>query len=118
MEVVNTRWLQSDEYDKLKGLWDSDKWIPGTDHSHVVVAENDEGKVIGFWAVQVLIHTEPVWLDKAYKGQGITNRLWDMVKELVGDRNLFAATADSHIERCLKWMGFKNKGTLYMKEGK
>lgn len=63
------RWIQGDELERLKPVFEQYGWT-GLDpiFSRALVAEED-GKIVGFNVLQVVLRPEPLWITPEYRGQ-------------------------------------------------
>lgn len=50
-----------------------------------IVAAIDEGRVVGIVVTQMLIHTEPIWIQKEYQGRGIKEKLMDLMEDRIDE---------------------------------
>ena len=78
------RILDPEEHDKVAGIGPFDGLThgPSSEGSRIVVAEDDDGNVVGFWCAFDTVHLEPLWIDPGIRGNGAVGRgLW---KRLLG----------------------------------
>jgi ribosomal protein S18 acetylase RimI-like enzyme len=90
--------------------------IPYPEATHIVVAEL-EGKLIGFIALQLMFHTEPLHVDLDYRGLGIAERLATEAVKLLNDIAVKAwvcVATDRTVERLCESMGMHPvEGKIY-----
>lgn len=95
---ITYRQLPVEEYDRLIGLGPNDDWIPIPENGRVLVAEKD-GQIVGFCALQIALHIDPLWV-KDGEANGMTGaRLWNMAVENLKENhiNVFYVFAETGI---------------------
>lgn len=78
--------LQGAELLQLQPICAKMNWVLPT--GRVVVAKED-GKIVGFCAMQLLPHLEPIWCDIAHRGSGLADA---MVEIAAADMELSGIT--------------------------
>jgi hypothetical protein len=72
------RWIEGEELDRLKPVIDAYGWTPlDPVFSKALIAEDEDGKLVGFNVLQVVLRPEPLWVDKAHRGdeKGLSREL-------------------------------------------
>jgi GNAT superfamily N-acetyltransferase len=114
MSKLTIRVLDPEEHEKLIGLGPFKDRGPDPATSVVVVAEDDAGRVIGYWCAFNAVHLEPLWVDEPERGNGVGMALWGGLREALqehGVSNAFAMIADedlvTHLPLAVGKLGFK-----------
>ena len=98
-----------DDFTKLKGLQDTDTWIPDKTQSQVVVAEND-GEIVAFWVAQTVLHLEPVWIRPDHRSGWLFIKMWRMLLQWLtaqGMRDFYCFAPTQTIKDYLTRLGMK-----------
>lgn len=109
--MFNFRQLKKEEYSRLLELSSDIKEIPN-EYCDIIVAEDDD-KIIGFWVIQPMIVTEPVWISPEYRNGTVGNSMFKKVIDLVKKRKInevYIHSDDHVISNYLSRLGFKNTG--------
>lgn len=110
MSDVQFRLLRDDEYDKLRGLGPDDTWIPHPAVSKVVVGECN-GEIVAFWAMQAVVHLEPVWVAEEHRNSftvmGHLINTMQILLSYLGVTNYFAFSDNESTNGYLGRLGFK-----------
>lgn len=72
---ITFKYLVGSELDQLDSIFKLRGWTPLNKELSSAIAAYDGDKLIGFHVLQFVAHVEPMYLDKQYRGQGITNIL-------------------------------------------
>lgn len=94
------RVLDPKEHSKLIGLGPFTECAPDPATSVVVVAEDDSGRVIGYWCAFNAVHLEPLWVAEAERGDGVGKALWGGLREVLvehGVPSAFAMVGDEDV---------------------
>ena len=78
-EVI-CRVVGEEEFFLLQPLFDKIGWpLPPPDRAKIIVAEiagdNGDKLVLGFTVVQLIVHTEPMWIAPPMRGTGVAEKL-------------------------------------------
>jgi hypothetical protein len=102
---VTTRILPRDEWTKLAGTDLEPVYAHLPDDTQIVVVENDEGLIIGHWAVIRYVHVECVWIDEAHrKGGSVARRLLTQMRKAArawGAKAVWTASMDPEVSQLL-----------------
>ena len=85
-------------------------WIPINDHVAKILVAIDAGSVVGFHVLQMFPHAEPLWVDPAYRGEGVAEELADRMLEFldsIGARGFMVIADSPHAEKLCKERGMK-----------
>ena len=111
---MKIRHLDPSEYGRLKGMMDTDDWIPDHELSSIVVAE-DGGEIVGFWVCQYQIHCEPVWIKEGYRSGTVLGRMYAKMRKSVAG-TVFAFSERPDTADYLRRLGFHKTGyEIYQK---
>lgn len=118
---VVVRELTPEEYPRLKQILPEGFGLPSPQTSRVVIAEDSEGAIKGYWFVYIALHVEPLWVAEEKRHDfSVIARMWKRVKEIMyADKWLagYAIIADSNLDtvgKSAEWLGFtKIDGSLY-----
>ena len=91
------RVLDPEEHEKLIGLGPFQDRGPDPATSVVVVAEDDAGRVLGYWCAFNAVHLEPLWVAEKERGNGVGMSMWKGLREVLvahGVSSAFAMVAD------------------------
>lgn len=81
---MRIRELPPDEWHKLLSLPTFiDCPLPPAEHSKVVVAEDDNGKIIAHMLALDMVHIEGTWIDPAHRNGTTGIRLWHGMQALL-----------------------------------
>ncbi len=80
---LQVRVLRPEEHDRLIGLGPFTEIGPSKEHSTVVVAENREGEILGYWCAFNAVHVEPLWIAESERNNGVGNDLWKKLQEVL-----------------------------------
>jgi GNAT superfamily N-acetyltransferase len=90
--------------------------VPHPESANIVVAELEE-KIIGFIVLQLMVHTEPIYIDPAHRGSGIAEKLAEEAEKLLKEidaRAVVCIATGRAVEVLCEFMGMKRiEGTLY-----
>jgi Acetyltransferase (GNAT) domain len=90
--------------------WMSFNW----DMTRVRVVEDEAGKLLGFYALQMVPHAEPIFLAPATRGTGLADELADDMLEFLTDVHArgWMIVADSpHVGHMCEERGMKKLGS-------
>lgn len=81
---MTLRRLRPDERDRVKPVYEAENGhLPDEGDAVFYVAEDERGDIIGLWALELMLHAGPLWVDPRYRGYGLYRKLFDlMVKDL------------------------------------
>lgn len=95
---INFRWLDGDDLKTLAPIIEERGWMPlNLNTSRALCAfDNRTGHLVGFVALQLVPHTEPLWVSKMYRGTGLAENLADRIVEFLRATNArgFMVVAD------------------------
>lgn len=121
--MITYRMLPPEQFDALYAYIDNcpvAMALPEPGKSIVFVAE-DEGRIVGFFSAEAIIHMGSEWIDPDYRKHfGIAPKLFALLQDALaaqGIKFLAAVIDDPEVRgRMLKRVGFKElPGTLYGK---
>lgn len=120
-EDTIVRELQVEEYPRLKQILPEGFPLPNPKTSRVVIAEDADGAIKGYWFCYIALHIEPLWVAEEKRHDvSVIARMWKKVKEIMLADSWLSAYAiiyDTNIETVGKsatWLGFqKIAGSLY-----
>ena len=114
MTKPKIRVLDPDEHGLLIGLGPFKDSGPDPAGCAVVVAEDAQGKIIGYWCAFNAVHLEPLWVVESERNNGVGMALWAGLRQLLdehGVANAFAMVADedllTHLPLAVGKLGFK-----------
>jgi GNAT superfamily N-acetyltransferase len=111
-EMDQARWMAIEEILASRG------WMSLNRNTTMVRLATEEGRIIGFLCLQLIPHTEPLYVDKAYRASGVAERLAeDMVKWLAesGARGFMLVADSPHAEKLAERYGMvKVDSPVYM----
>lgn len=98
--TVKVRILEPTEHEKVigHGPFERVTLAPDPETSSIVVAEDESGKLLGFWCAFNAVHLEPLWVREDVRNNGIGMALWSGILELCAKhrvQNAFAFVADA-----------------------
>lgn len=71
--MVNFRWIEQGDkggLDRLKPVMEEFGWTPLNPYfSKALIAENEQGQIVGFNVLQMVARPEPLWVAKQYRGE-------------------------------------------------
>lgn len=82
---MTIRTLAPEEHHRLVGLgpFKDATSGPDPDYSTVVVAEDEDGKILGYWCAFNAVHVEPLWVSPEVRDNGVGRGLWDKLREVL-----------------------------------
>ncbi len=108
------RVLAPEEHGRLVGLGPFKERGPDPATSLVVVAEDEEGNILGYWCAFNAVHLEPLWVAEPARQNGIGLAMWAGLRQVLkeqGVSNGFAMIADedllTHLPLAVGRLGFK-----------
>ena len=111
---TRVRVLEPDEHERIVGLGPFKERGPDPATSLVVVAEDGEGNILGYWCAFNAVHLEPLWVIESERQNGIGMAMWAGLREALkeqGVSNGFAMIADedliTHLPLAVGKLGFK-----------
>jgi len=121
-EKLIYRKLPPDEWGRLKPLFEFlDAFLPDSIAAQCAVAE-DGAHIAGFLMMQLVPHSEPLWIDEAYRGRVNFKRLQsiiepkDVSKALCVPGLLVIAETDT-VARMAELCGYRQvPGTVWIKD--
>lgn len=120
---IKLRLLNEDEFyrEDLVSIFKSNgSIVPDSRAARILIAETNEGKLIGLYTMQPQLHAEPMWIDEEYKdtllciklGRELLN-LYNGIKGLV----IYTFSPNNKTGSLLKRLGFnKLNYEVYSKE--
>ena len=77
------RLLPTEEWDRLAPIFAKNDWfLPPRQLSNASVTENSQGEIVGMQMLQLVLHSEPTYIDEAYSGKVNYLRLWDLLERI------------------------------------
>lgn len=68
--MVTLRWIEREELDRLKPVIEEHHWTPlDPVFSKALIAEDEQGNIVGFNVLQMVLRPEPLWVEKSYRGE-------------------------------------------------
>lgn len=125
MSNSKIRVLDPSEYHRLAGLGPFTEELLPDESTVIVVAEDDDEQILGYWCAFNAVHLEPLWVVEAERGNGVGMALWGGLRKLLegnGVVSAFAMVADedvmTHLPMARK-IGFKRVpvSTLFIELG-
>lgn len=91
---------------------------PPADHARVLVVEDAEARLLGYWVLSDVVHADPLWLDPAVRGNpGVALRLLAQLGatlQACGVGAFFAVIDDAEVADLAERLGFTRlPGALY-----
>lgn len=81
----NYRWIEGttatvEEWDRVEALLAARGWMSlSRDASRILVAEDDDGKLLGFVVLQLIPHVEPLYVIPSMRATGLAEDLADHI---------------------------------------
>lgn len=67
--MATFRWIEGEALEQLRPVMENHGWTPlDPIFSKVLIAEDDNGNIVGFNALQVVLRPEPIWVDRTHRG--------------------------------------------------
>jgi len=106
-DTLTYRLLEPWEWNRIVELLpDKSDRIPNPGLSTCAVAQ-DGDKIVGFLFAQYVVHVEPLWVDKDYRGEGLPERLWEAVAPRLKGAVVYAFSPNGLIAKLLDHLGFE-----------
>jgi hypothetical protein len=85
MMMLRTRILPAEEWPRLQGTELESVWPTlHPEHASVLVVEDDEGAIVGTWAIIHVLCAEGLWIAPAHRGRAaVGRRLWAGMRTLL-----------------------------------
>lgn len=123
--MIKTIFVEPEQFYLVDEFCDSEG-IPklNPNFSKVVAAiDVDTEKVVGLIAAQMVLHTEPIWINEAYRSQGIWREMAEMFEgymshmaEIGAIAGLYTQPTNDESRAIAKKMGFyESENPLYIK---
>ena len=84
--------------------------VPSPDVAKIVIAERENGEIIGFQMAVTVVHLEPIWVHPDYRGSMVPMRLWKTATRLLDAlliKVAFCFSEDSTIANYLSRLGLR-----------
>ena len=111
MPGLTYRELQPDEFYKLEGHEAlKGVGVPSSDCARILIAEREDGTIVGFQMLVSVVHLEPIWVHPDYRGSMVPIRLWKAATRLVDALRIkmaFSFSQDSTIAGYLDRLGLR-----------
>lgn len=101
------RMLDSSEWGRLDSLVNGQGPIPAPETAVAVVAETEEGELVGALFVQMVFHMEPLVISPEHRGEVNFKRMQELLKEQLGGAPYFAFSDSSVVGKMCKLVGMK-----------
>lgn len=113
-EELEIRWLTEEEFNLIAELFIlNGSQPPHPEHSKIAAAF-DQGRLVGFMALQFVPHAEPTWIAEDYRQRGLWRQLAKLTEDFVGPGAAVYVTApDDRIAHMAKEYGFTRIGDAY-----
>jgi hypothetical protein len=86
-QIGTVRELPPEEWHKLlemPGPYHDAGQVPTAAHNRILVIEEDDGTIAGYWGIFTVVHVEPVYIRPEYRHKvSVTRRLWEGVQQLL-----------------------------------
>ena len=106
-EVVTVRLLNPGEYEMLLPHF-NDRAAPLPHPQLSQIAGMFHGQqLVGFLCFQLLPHVEPLWIDEAYRDNGLWRQMAEMIKPFTEPLTSFIVADDASVEHMAKEYGFE-----------
>jgi len=70
------RFLKAEDREQLSAIFTAENGqLPEGPTFTAIVAEDPEGKIVGFWGLELMAHAGPLWIHPDYRGTGIWRKL-------------------------------------------
>ena len=95
MTMPSIRVLAPEEHDRIVGLgpFEHADVGPDAEHSTVVVVEDADGEILGYWCAFDAVHVELLWVSPEARENGVAHDLWDKLREVLIERSVLSAFA-------------------------
>lgn len=113
LDNVKIRILNADEFSRedLVSVFRKNKSnVPNPSIANIVIAENENNKIVGFAVLQPQYHAEPIYVDREYRD---TNLHKELIDELLGNiptiagLQIFVFAPNDKIVELAKRFGFQ-----------
>lgn len=121
---MNLRWIvgidsTDADWDRIEGILASRGWMSlNRSLSRILVAEDEDKNLLGFIVLQMVPHTEPLWVAPKERGTGLAEQLADRMVEYLTEMKVrgFMVMADSPFaaEMCEKHKMERVKSPVYI----
>ncbi|MCE5309637.1 MAG: GNAT family N-acetyltransferase [Acidobacteriales bacterium] len=120
MGEVTVRHIPPEEWERLRGTYEQQgDTLPRAEQNTAIVAEVD-GKIVGMWGINLLIHAGPLWVDPEWRGKGVPDQMGVALDELVknaGGKGYLMFPSNKGSEQVAVRMGLKPAAwKIYVKE--
>jgi hypothetical protein len=95
-KISETEWLK--EMERIDAIMAARGWMTlGQATSVIRVAEDAQGKLLGFLVLQLIPHTEPIWTAPAARGTSVAEHLISDMIRFMGEAQIrgFMVVADN-----------------------
>lgn len=120
-QKITYKWLKGEELAAVESTIAERGWMSLNPATSRVVAAEENSKLIGFFVFQVVPHTGPIYVNEAYRGHGVAERMTEMMIEFlrsVNCRGFIALPENKHSEALCKSYGLvKLDYPVYMSIG-
>lgn len=81
---MTIRELEKHEWRRLDGhpIFES-TGVPNPDFTKVLIAEAENGELVGIWSMVQVIHCEPIWIADSHRNGLLASRMWAKMKVLL-----------------------------------
>lgn len=117
---MTSRELPPKEWSRLKGTpLARVAGVLRPDCCRVLVVEDEDGRIVGQWALILALHGEGVWIDPAHQKRGaVARKLWLLAKRLMqpmAATHVFTAAETPEVAQLIeRHHGVRLPGTHYM----
>jgi hypothetical protein len=103
MEDLRYRWVDGPtcddaDWDRIEIILASRGWMSlNRPTSRILVAETEDGKLASFLVLQMIPHTEPLWVAPEFRASGLAEQMVDAMVKFLNDVKIrgYLATAES-----------------------
>jgi GNAT superfamily N-acetyltransferase len=106
--MIEYRWMEGKEAcEWLNGFLEHKGWTMLNEFTARALCAMENGRVVGFYVLQLFPHAEPLYVDPEYRGTGISDKLADLMHEylkearargymVIADNPLAAKMCEAH----------------------
>lgn len=119
LRPITIKELPPEEWERLKGLPVATLGLPDPATCRVVIAETDEGRIVGTWCLVFAPFLEGMWVDEEYRNRSTAG--WRLVKFMKGllakwkAPNVYTAVETKEVQGFAERVGFNALPATLMK---
>lgn len=113
MKRITYEWRSHrDAVDAVTPIIEAIGWTRLNDSTTLIcrIAKNEQGRIIGFYPLQLFPHAEPLWVASDYRGSGVAEQLAEDMRKFLQDAKCrgFMVVADSvHAQKMCESFGME-----------